>query len=392
MNAHWQKLGTKLIDIDKIKSVDRIIAPTKTRIESMARSLSGPLGQLEPIMVTKYLNSPWKIVAGATRHAAAVQLGWKQIEATIIGADNDFEYQLIEITENLHRHDLSDTDRAKLKAKEDSIVKARLAFFDELLNRPIAGTEAQATLPPRPPAPHRATGKPAGRPKGGVSDAARKAGVPRTTAHDRVKKSKGGISSGSGKAGRNPPAPPPGKSTNRTPDGSESSGTAERAGLLRCSFCRKSQHDAIVLVAGTGVYICDECIELCVDIFRRQKEKISSNPDGPDDDTAKVFATRSLINLASEVCTLAKGSLDGTQFDKKTFAAVHDATEAWGDLVKRLLAAKELAEKTLAPAPSTPEDDSEIDETIEDDDDDDSTFIADEEEGDEDVTDIIGEV
>ena len=38
------------------------------------------------------------------------------------------------------------------------------------------------------------------------------------------------------------------------------------------------------------------------------------------------------------------------------------------------------------------EDDIEIDETIEDDDDDDSTFIADEEEGDEDVTDIIGDV
>lgn len=38
------------------------------------------------------------------------------------------------------------------------------------------------------------------------------------------------------------------------------------------------------------------------------------------------------------------------------------------------------------------EDDIEIDETIEDDDDDNSTFIADEEEGDEDVTDIIGDV
>ena len=38
------------------------------------------------------------------------------------------------------------------------------------------------------------------------------------------------------------------------------------------------------------------------------------------------------------------------------------------------------------------EDDIEIDETIEDDDDDDLTFIPDEEEGDEDVTDIIGDV
>ena len=44
--------------------------------------------------------------------------------------------------------------------------------------------------------------------------------------------------------------------------------------------------------------------------------------------------------------------------------------------------------------PSFPksEDDIEIDESIDDDEDDDSTFIADEEEGDEDVTDIIGDV
>ena len=44
------------------------------------------------------------------------------------------------------------------------------------------------------------------------------------------------------------------------------------------------------------------------------------------------------------------------------------------------------------PSCRSSEDDIEIDETIEDDDDDDSTFIADEEEGDEDVTDIIGDV
>jgi ParB-like chromosome segregation protein Spo0J len=196
---HWHKLGTKLIDIDSIKSVDRIIAPTKTRIDSMARSLSGPLGQLEPIIVSKYLNSAWKIVAGATRYAAAVQLGWKQIEATIIAADNDFEYQLIEITENLDRHDLSNSERANLKAKEDSICKQRLAFFDELMNHPIAGTEAQAA-----PAPHRATGNPPGRPKGGVRDAARKAGVPESTARDHVK-NKEGVLRGSKKSAQNRP-------------------------------------------------------------------------------------------------------------------------------------------------------------------------------------------
>jgi len=52
--------------------------------------------------------------------------------------------------------------------------------------------------------------------------------------------------------------------------------------------------------------------------------------------------------------------------------------------------AEENTGKVKAAVPES-EDDIEVDETIEDDDDDDSTFIADEEEGDEDVTDIIGD-
>ncbi|MDU6373228.1 MAG: TIGR02300 family protein [Bradyrhizobium sp.] len=53
--------------------------------------------------------------------------------------------------------------------------------------------------------------------------------------------------------------------------------------------------------------------------------------------------------------------------------------------------AEENTGKVKAVVPET-EDDIEIDETLDDDEDDDSTFIADEEEGDEDVTDIIGDV
>src|SRR5882757_1155078 len=37
---------------------------------------------------------------------------------------------------------------------------------------------------------------------------------------------------------------------------------------LYCSFCRKSQHDVRKLIAGPAVYICDECVELCLDIIR----------------------------------------------------------------------------------------------------------------------------
>ena len=35
---------------------------------------------------------------------------------------------------------------------------------------------------------------------------------------------------------------------------------------LQCSFCRKTQEQVALLIAGPGVNICDDCIELCVGI------------------------------------------------------------------------------------------------------------------------------
>ena len=40
------------------------------------------------------------------------------------------------------------------------------------------------------------------------------------------------------------------------------------ADLLKCSFCGKSQKQVKKLIAGSGVYICDECIDLCNEIIR----------------------------------------------------------------------------------------------------------------------------
>ena len=36
---------------------------------------------------------------------------------------------------------------------------------------------------------------------------------------------------------------------------------------LFCSFCGKSQHEVRKLIAGPTVFICDECVELCMDII-----------------------------------------------------------------------------------------------------------------------------
>ena len=43
--------------------------------------------------------------------------------------------------------------------------------------------------------------------------------------------------------------------------------TGDGADLLKCSFCGKSQKQVKKLIAGPGVYICDECIELCNEII-----------------------------------------------------------------------------------------------------------------------------
>ena len=41
---------------------------------------------------------------------------------------------------------------------------------------------------------------------------------------------------------------------------------------LYCSFCGKSQHEVRKLIAGPTVFICDECVEFCMDIIREENK------------------------------------------------------------------------------------------------------------------------
>ena len=50
----------------------------------------------------------------------------------------------------------------------------------------------------------------------------------------------------------------------------------ETADLLKCSFCGKSQKQVKKLIAGPGVYICDECIELCNEIIDEELGEASA--------------------------------------------------------------------------------------------------------------------
>lgn len=54
----------------------------------------------------------------------------------------------------------------------------------------------------------------------------------------------------------------------------------ETKSTLYCSFCGKSQHEVRKLIAGPTVYICNECVELCMDIVRDDHKNLVFSSDG----------------------------------------------------------------------------------------------------------------
>ncbi len=53
------------------------------------------------------------------------------------------------------------------------------------------------------------------------------------------------------------------------------SSSGDSKNTLYCSFCGKSQHEVRKLIAGPTVFICDECVELCMDIIREETKSSS---------------------------------------------------------------------------------------------------------------------
>jgi ATP-dependent protease Clp ATPase subunit len=57
----------------------------------------------------------------------------------------------------------------------------------------------------------------------------------------------------------------------------EAEATQTRKRVYRCSFCGKSQEEVKTLVAGPGVFICDECVQLCQSIITEK----AATPEAP---------------------------------------------------------------------------------------------------------------
>ena len=75
---------------------------------------------------------------------------------------------------------------------------------------------------------------------------------------------------------------------------------------LKCSFCGKSQDQVRKLIAGPGVYICDECIDLCNEILDEELVEGQHSPARPSNDSGRRTATRKTTKPAPTLASIPK--------------------------------------------------------------------------------------
>ncbi|MSO53620.1 MAG: ATP-dependent Clp protease ATP-binding subunit ClpX [Rhodospirillales bacterium] len=87
---------------------------------------------------------------------------------------------------------------------------------------------------------------------------------------------------------------------------------ADSKNTLYCSFCGKSQHEVRKLIAGPTVFICDECVELCMDIIREEHK-------------TSLVKSREGVPTPREICSVLDDYVIGQVHAKRVLSvAVHN--------------------------------------------------------------------
>ncbi len=90
------------------------------------------------------------------------------------------------------------------------------------------------------------------------------------------------------------------------------SGNNDSKNTLYCSFCGKSQHEVRKLIAGPTVFICDECVELCMDIIREEHK-------------SALVKTRDGVPTPADICSILADYVIGQEHAKRVLSvAVHN--------------------------------------------------------------------
>ena len=90
------------------------------------------------------------------------------------------------------------------------------------------------------------------------------------------------------------------------------SASGDSKNVLYCSFCGKSQHEVRKLIAGPTVFICDECVELCMDIIREEHQ-------------TTLVKSRDGVPTPREICTVLDDYVIGQTYAKRVLSvAVHN--------------------------------------------------------------------
>lgn len=153
-----QREPEKEIAVMLIETGNRFLPVSDKDRAAMAKSLD-EYGLQVPISVRRVTSEDYRVIAGATRLLAARDLGWSKIRAVVVSgtADELLEHELVE-----------NVDRKNLTAAQRKAVQKKLR---ELRRERVAAEKAKA--PPS----KGGRGK-----RGGLREASRQAGVPRSTA------------------------------------------------------------------------------------------------------------------------------------------------------------------------------------------------------------------